>query len=519
MAGAVDWSPEIAELRAREALAEEMGGPERVARQVAQGKLTARARVAALLDPGSFHEVGKIAGSAEYASDGALAAFTPSNMVTGRGRIDGRPVAAVADDFTVRGGAADAAIWQKMVQIEKWAGEYGVPLVRMVDGTGGGGSVRMLEKDPRTYIPETPGWEIAVANLGRVPVVALALGPCAGLGAGRVAASHYSVMVKGMSQVFVAGPPVARAIGEDVDKEGLGGWEIQARNGVVDDAVDSEIEAFARARRFLSYLPGSVDDLPARAPSRDPIDRREESLISLVPRDRVTPYKSRKAVEAVVDQGSFFEIGRAWGRSIVTGLARLDGWPVALMAGDPYVLDGAWTADTARKVERFVDLADTFHLPIVHLVDCPGFAVGRRHEQAGVTRAGTRAMAAIYQARVPMCAVVMRKAYGLAGSAMFNPSRAKARFCWPSGDWGSLPVDGGTEAAFRRELDAHPDPQARLAEIKAWLEGLRSPFRTAESFYAEEIIDPRDTRPLLCEWAGLARRALRAGPSARAMRG
>jgi acetyl-CoA carboxylase carboxyltransferase component len=514
----MSWKPEIDELRARETMALAMGGSERVARQVAQGKLTARDRVACLLDDGSFHEIGKIAGTASYGADGSLETFQPSNMVTGRGRIDGRPVSVIADDFTMRGGAADAAIWQKMVQAEKFASDYRVPMIRMIDGTGGGGSVKMLEKDPRTYIPETPGWECVVTNLATVPVVSLALGPCAGLGAGRVAASHYSVMVKGLSQVFVAGPPVARAIGEEIDKEGLGGWEIQARNGVVDEAVDSEEAAFAHARAFLSYLPSHIDDLAARAPSRDPVDRRDEKLISIVPRDRVTPYKSRQVVEACVDAGSFFEIGRAWGRSIITGFARLDGWPVAIMAGDPYVLDGAWTADAARKVERFVDLADMFHLPIVHFVDCPGFAVGRKHEQAGVTRAGVRAMQAIYQAHVPICAVVMRKAYGLAGSAMFNPSRAKVRFCWPSGDWGSLPIDGGVEAAFRRELEAHEDPARRLAEIKAWLEGLRSPFRTAESFYAEEIIDPRDTRPLLCEWAGLARRLLKTGPVLKAMR-
>jgi acetyl-CoA carboxylase carboxyltransferase component len=514
----MSWKPEIDELHTRSSMAEAMGGPERVARQRDQGKLTARERVLALLDDDSFHEIGKLAGVASYNSEGQLETFQPANMVTGRGRIDGRPVSLIADDFTVRGGAADAAIWQKMVQAEKFAGDYGVPMIRLVDGTGGGGSVKSLEKDPRTLIPETPGWEIVVSNLATVPVVALALGPCAGLGAGRVAASHYSVMVKGLSQVFVAGPPVARAIGEDVDKEGLGGWDIQARNGVVDDAVDSEEEAFACLRQFLSYLPSNIDDLPARQTQTDPVDRREDFLEALVPRDRVTPYKSRRAVEACVDRDSFFEIGRQWGRSIITGFARLDGWPVAIMAGDPYVLDGAWTADTARKVERFVDLADMFHLPIVHFVDCPGFAVGRKHEQAGVTRAGVRAMNAMYQAQVPICAVVMRKAYGLAGSAMFNPSRAKARFCWPSGDWGSLPVDGGVEAAFRRELDTHPDPTARLAEIKAFMAGLRSPFRTAESFYAEEIIDPRDTRPLLCEWAGLARRVLKTGPVRKGMR-
>jgi acetyl-CoA carboxylase carboxyltransferase component len=169
-----------------------------------------------------------------------------------------------ADDFSVRGGAGDAAIWQKLVFAEQMANEYRMPLVRLVDGTGGGGSVKMLEKDPRTYIPQTPGWEWVVANMASVPVVALALGPCAGLGAGRVAASHYSVMVQGLSQVFVAGPPVAKAIGEDVDKEGLGGADINGKNGVVDDIVASEAEAFAAARKFLSYLPASIHELPTR---------------------------------------------------------------------------------------------------------------------------------------------------------------------------------------------------------------------------------------------------------------
>ncbi len=514
----MSWRDEIEELRARERLAEDMGGHERVARQKAQGKLTVRERVTALLDQGSLHEIGKIAGQAEYGPDNALSAFRASNAVVGHGRINGRPVVVQGDDFTVRGGAADAAIWAKMVQAEKIAHEYRMPLIRLVDGTGGGGSVKMLEKDPRTYIPETPGWEWVVANLASVPVVALALGPCAGLGAGRVAASHYSVMVKGMSQVFVAGPPVAKAIGEDVDKEGLGGWDIQARNGVVDDAVDTEEEAFEAARRFLSYLPASIDDLPQRTPPIDAANRREEALIDIVPRDRRVPYKMRRVLEACLDRASLFEIGRAWGRPIITALARLDGYPVAVLAGDPMFLGGAWTADACRKIIRFLDMAQTFHLPVVHFVDCPGFAVGVKHERGAVVRLGVQAMAAVYQAKVPICAVVVRQAYGLAGSAMFNPTRAKMRFCWPSGDWGSLPMDGGVEAAFKRELESHPNPEERLAEIKAWMEGLRSPFRTAEAFFAEEIIDPRDTRPHLCEWAGLAQRVLERGSSHWGMR-
>lgn len=512
------WKPEIDELRAREALAEQMGGAERVGRQKAAGKLTVRERVDALLDPGTLHEIGKIAGKAEYGAENQLTAFQASNFLVGRGRINGRPVVVQGDDFTIRGGAADAAIWQKMVLAEQMANEYRMPLIRLVDGTGGGGSVKMLEKDPRTYIPQTPGWEWAVANMATIPVVSLALGPCAGLGAGRVAASHYSVMVKGLSQVFVAGPPVAKAIGEDVDKEALGGWEIQAKNGVVDDVVETELEAFAMARAFLSYLPPSIDELAQRTPPRDDPNRREEALLSIVPRDRRVPYKMRRIVEACADHDTFFEIGRQWGRPVITGFARIDGFTVAVMAGDPMFVGGAWTPDACRKVIKFVDLAQTFHLPVVHFVDCPGFAVGVKHEKAGVTKLGVQAMAAVYQARLPWCSIVVRQAYGLAGSAMMNPSRTKFRYCWPSGDWGSLPMDGGVEAAFKRELEAHPDPATRLAELKAWMESLRSPFRTAEAFYAEEIIDPRDTRPLLVEWAQLAQRTLERGPSAWGMR-
>jgi acetyl-CoA carboxylase carboxyltransferase component len=514
----MSWKSHIDELRARERLAEEMGGEERVARQRSQGKLTVRERIAFLADPGSFHEVGKIAGKAGYGPDDEIAEFLPATMVFGRATLDGRPAVILGDDFTVRGGASDASIAGKMLMAEQMAHEYGMPIVRMVDGTGGGGSVKSLETNPRTYIPTTPAWEWLVANMQRAPVVSLALGPCAGLGAGRVAASHFSVMVRGLSQVFVAGPPVAKAIGEDVDKEGLGGWEIQGRNGVIDNVVDSESEAFAAARRFLSYLPLNSDELPPVLPSNDDPKRKEQFLLDIVPKDGKTPYKPRRIIEAVVDKGSFFEIGELWGRPVVTGLARMDGHPVAVLAGDPFFLDGAWTADACDKVVRHFDLADTFHLPIVHFVDCPGFAVGVKHEKAGVTRHGVRAMAAIYQAQVPILPVVIRKAYGLAGSAMFNPTRTRWRYCWPSGDWGSLPMAGGIEAAYKRQLEASKDPEAELKALYKKFEAMRSPFRTAEAFIAEEIIDPRDTRPLVVDFVHHAYRALKTGPRSYGMR-
>lgn len=480
-----------------------MGGTEKVAKQHAAGRLTVRERIDALLDAASFHEIGGLTGRATY-ENGTLTEFRPANFVMGRGRVDGRPVVVAGDDFTVRGGAADAAIFQKQVHAERMAHDLRLPIVRLVDGSGGGGSVKSLETERRSFVPFNPGWEWVVENLSTVPVISLCLGSVAGLGAARVVTSHYSVMVRGTSQLFVAGPPVVARLGEHVDKEELGGSEIHARNGVVDDVVDTEDEAFARARALLSYLPSSVDDFPPRGPRDDDPQRRDPNLLAAIPRDPRKVYRVRAIVDAVVDRGSFFEIGRGYGRAAVTGLARLDGWPVAVVAGDPYFYGGGWTAGASQKVMRFVDLADTFHLPVVHLVDNPGFVIGTEAERDATIRHGARALAAIYQADVPWCSVILRKVYGVAGAAHQNASRLSYRYAWPSGDWGSLPLAGGIEAAYKAQLEAAEDPEALRAEIEARLERARSPFRTAEAFLVEEIIDPRDTRPLLCEFAELA---------------
>ena len=259
---------------------------------------------------------------------------------------------------------------------EQLANEYRLPIVRLVDGTGGGGSIKSLEDTGYTYIPANPGWEWVVANLATVPVVSLALGSVAGLGAARVVASHYSLMVQGISQIFVAGPPLVAHLGETVTKEELGGAHIHGRNGTVSDVVDSEQEAFERARWFLSYLPSSVDDVAERTEPDDDPHRREEWLLGAIPRNRREGYAVRPIIEAVVDEGTFFEIGRGFGRSVVTGLARLDGWPVAVLASDSMFFGGGMTADASQKMESFVELADMFHLPVVHLVDQPGFVIG-----------------------------------------------------------------------------------------------------------------------------------------------
>src|SRR6187200_1510820 len=287
-----------------------MRGEERVARQRASGRQTVRERIDALLDSGSFHETGGLAGKGEYGEDGELTGFLPANVIVGEGRIDGRRAVVQADDFTVRGGAADAAIWQKMVWAERAASELRLPLIRLVDGTGGGGSVKTLETMGFSYVPPLPGFDLVVDNLSRVPVVAAALGPCAGLGAARVVLSHFSVIVRGSAQLFVAGPPVvAAAMGESPDKEELGGARMQTRAGGVDNEAADEDDALAQLRRFLSYLPPNVWEAPPTGAASDPRDRREDDLVALVPRERRRPYKARRILEAVFDSGSVFEIG------------------------------------------------------------------------------------------------------------------------------------------------------------------------------------------------------------------
>ncbi|MDJ0390801.1 carboxyl transferase domain-containing protein [Roseomonas sp. E05] len=503
-----DWQPELDELRRREAMAQEMGGPDKVRRQHDAGRLTVRERVAKLADPGSFHEIGAIAGRAEYDETANLRRLTPSNCVFGRATLGGRPVVLVGDDFTVRGGSADATIREKPLMAERMANEFRLPIIRIIEGSGGGGSVKTIETTGRANLPGGVGgtglFNYTTLNLSAVPVVGLGLGSVAGLGAARLASTHYSVMTKETAAMFVAGPPVVARLGQNLDKKALGGWEIQTRSGAVDHAVDSEDEAFECARRFLSYLPASVHDLPPDLPCDDDPGRREDSLFSIVPRDRRRVYQMRRIIEAVVDRGSFFEQGRMFGRSLITGFARFGGRAVALMASDPYFYGGSWTADTCQKVVRFLDMAETFHLPVVYLVDCPGFMIGLEAERAATIRHGVRAMAAMNQTTMPWCSIIIRNAFGVAGAAHQPAGRLSLRYAWLSARWGSLPLEGGIEAAYRAEIEAAPDPAQKLREIEDLLNQLRSPFRTAETFWVEEIIDPRETRRLLCDFAQLA---------------
>lgn len=492
-----------------------MGGVDKVKRQHDQGRLTVRERIDRLTDKGSFHEIGAVSGIGEYDSSGELQKLTPANCVFGRARVDGRTVVVVGDDFTVRGGSADASISAKPLMAEEMAHDFRLPIVRIIEGSGGGGSVKTIETKGAANLPGGIGgtrwYRFTTENLSRVPVVALGLGSVAGLGAARLAASHYSIMTR-KSAMFVAGPPVVKALGQDLTKEELGGADIQTRAGAVDHAVDTEEEAFACARRFLSYLPSSVYELPPTLPCTDNPERSEEALMNAVPRNRKQVYKMRPIVESVVDKGSFFEVAKNFGKPIIVGLARLEGRAVMVLASDSFHYGGSWTADACQKVVRWVDFAETFHLPVVYLMDCPGFMIGLDAEKAATIRHGVRAMAAVNQTTVPWCTVILRNAFGVAGVVHQPADRFSIRYAWPSAYWGSLPLEGGIEAAYRADIDAAEDKAGKLREIEERLNKLRSPFRSAEKFWVEEIIDPRKTRSLLCEFARLAEPLRKPGP-------
>ena len=515
----MSWKPEADEIARRARAAEELGGAESIERHHQHGRLTIRERIDAVLDPGSFQEVGKLTGNATY-SDGKLAKLVPAPYVMGLGAIAGRPVAIGGEDFTVRGGTSWGGTRRKGGQggfVEDLAHEYRIPLVNLIDGAGG--SVASAKKRGYSVFPGIHGFERSVELLGEVPVVSAVLGAAAGGPAGRAILSHWSVMVAGSSQIFAAGPPVVeRSLGEKVTRERLGGAQVAVdAAGTIDNAVASEAECFAAIKRFLSYLPQNVWQLPPAIACTDPAERRDEGLLSIVPRERRQPYDMRKLIAMIVDIGSIFEIQPGFGRAVITALARMDGKVVGVIANNPMVYGGAMDAKAARKQTHFMELCDTFHIPLVFLVDVPGFMVGTQAEAAATLREGMRAVYVGLQLTVPMLTVVVRKCYGMAGMGTTDKNGLDFKIAWPSAEWGSLPVEGGAAVAYRREIESAPDPAQRLSEIEAELRQFASPFLTAEAFAVEDVIDPRDTRAYLCRFVNAlqGRLATSVGPKFR----
>ncbi|MDA1061871.1 MAG: propionyl-CoA carboxylase [Chloroflexi bacterium] len=499
------WEPEVEELQRRHALAEEMGGPEGIERQHRQGKLTIRERIALLVDPGSFDQMGTLQGRASYDADGRLTEFRPVSRVKGLAKVDGRRVIVSGQDFTIRGGSArtdDGGV--DIGHGHPDATQLLLPTVNLLDGAGG--SVTEFADLGRTYIPDGGQFEAICKILNLAPVATAVLGPAAGGLAPIPCLSHFSVIAKGTGQVFPGGPPVVKAaLGLAIDKEELGGWRVHTRvSGVVDNVAEDEADAIAQVRRFLSYMPDNVWQAPPRTEPADDPGRRDERLLSLIPRDRRRPYDPRVLIEGVLDAGSFFEISPDYGTSRIVGLARANGYVVGVMANNPNRKGGSMDVDAAEKSTRLVQLCDTFHIPMVVLMDDPGFFVGPESEARGIERSGSRLVYAIMHSKMPWISVICRQSFGLAGSLQFRPGPDLfRRYAWVSGQWGSMHIEGGTSAAFRRIIESADDPEAKRQELEQQLQQLASPFRTAEAT-GLDLIDPRDTRAVVCEFVETA---------------
>ena len=328
-------------------------------------------------------------------------------------------------------------------------------------------------------------------------------GACVGQGAIKVLSSHFSVMVREQSQVMAAGPHVVRqAYGNEIDKNDLGGHKVHRKSALVHNEAVDELDALQQVRQFLSYLPRSIYELaPVLAPHDDP-NRADDWLKDAIPHDRRKIFDPRKILASVLDLGSLFEIGRWQAGSVITAFARLNGYPVGVIANDPKSQGGAMTVQAAYKMERHVRLCDRFGLPVVNFVDQPGNQTGLDAELEGTLLGATRVSQALHECRSPWVSIMMRRCFGMAG-AMHGPKYGEQlnhRFAWPSARWGSIPIEGGVMAAHKSEIEAASDPAAKRAELEAYYLNLTSPFRTAEKFGVLDIIDPRETRSTLCDW-------------------
>lgn len=513
---ASQWTPLLEELERRREFALQGGGPERIQYEHDRGRYSARERVDKLVDPGSFLEFGMLATT----PDGG--GTSPSTYVCGLAEINGQPVALGVEDYTIQYGCVGVNLhrfkggWAGF--IEEFAFGYKIPLVLLIQS--GGGTIEMQDTKGYLHLPSAQPTFPMFELLEQVPVVTAVLGPAGGGSAARAVASHFSVMSRPNGCMFAGGPAlVKRATGVAVNKFELGGAEVHAEgSGLISHVVDDEDAAFDAIRSFLWYLPSNVTERPPRAVPADP-EVPADTLLETVPPDTRRPYDPRRLLAAVVDGDSFFELGADYGRSLVTGFARIDGFVVGVLASDPRFLGGAMDAESSTKQVKFTELCDEFNVPIAYFVDVPGFMIGPDAERAGVLGHGTRAVQALHRVTVPVYTVQVRRSYGMAAYATGNANPNSIRIAWPSGEWGDMPVTSGIEAEFRAQIEAADDPEAERQRILARYHDNDSMWRAVEKFAGvEHMIDPRETRDTLARLLALAARApvpLRSGPKYR----
>jgi len=472
------------------------GGPARVERQHAMGKLTARERIELLLDPDSFIELDAFV--THRSTDFGLADQHPlgDGVVTGHGTIDGRSVFVFSQDFTVFGGSLSEAYAEKICKVMDLAMKVGAPVVGLNDS----GGARIQEG-----VASLGGYaEIFLRNVmasGVIPQISVVLGPCAGGAVYSPAMTDFTVMVEGTSYMFVTGPNVVRTVThEEVDSEFLGGATTHTtKSGVAHLAAPDEAAALDAARRLLSFLPSNNLERSPIVETKDPRDRMDAALDSLVPDDAATPYDMHEVIRHVVDDGSFFEIQPGWAGNILIGYARLAGRAIGIVAQQPAVLAGALDIDAAVKAARFVRTCDAFNVPIVSFVDVPGFLPGVGQEHGGIIRHGAKLLYAYCEATVPKLTVITRKAYGGAYDVMSSKHiRGDMNVAWPTAEIAVMGADGAVAIIFKDEIAAASDPEAERRRLVADYERqFANPYIAAARGYVDAVIKPSETRPRL----------------------
>jgi acetyl-CoA carboxylase carboxyltransferase component len=484
----------VEELEHRRAQARKMGGEARLARQKERGKLDARARLDLLLDPGTFREIGLLATHL-----GKTDSPTPADgVVCGTGFVEARPVCVASYDFTVLGGSIGPVGERKVARLRELALRERIPMIWLIDSAGA-----RLSADP-----EEAAWITSFADTGYlfreqvvmsgvVPLVAAMVGPGAAGTAYIPGLADFVPMVRGTSSIAIGGPYLVKSVvGEDVTEEALGGSKVHTEvSGVADLETANDAECLAAVRDYLSYFPSRAGEKPPRRACGDPADRREEALLEMVPENPRQAYDVHKVIAAIADGGRLFEIKPRWARNIVTGLARIDGWPVGIVANNPMQAGGVLDVNAADKAARFVNLCDAFEIPLVFLQDVPGFMVGSKVEQQGIIRHGAKMLYAVASATVPKLTVVLRKAYG-AGYYVMNGRAYEPDLlvAWPGAEISVMGAEGMVAIAANKETD----------EVKKQLaEGIKPHIdiqRTAALGYVDDVIDPRETRPLLAHY-------------------
>lgn len=469
-----DWPAVLDDLERRRDVSRAMGGEERLAKHRAAGKLDARARVAHLVDDGSFLELGTLVGGEEAPADA---------VVMGSGRIDGRPVMVAAEDFTVKAGTISQSANAKRHRVAEIALADRVPLVMILEGAG-------FRADGR-HGARTPTDMLAQARCsGRVPLVTAVLGASAGHGALVAPMSDFTVMSRHAS-IFTAGPPVVHeSLGEEVTKEELGGPDVAIGSGLIHNLADDDAAALDMVRAYLAYFPTSAWSYPPDAIDGDDVaPRAVPELLEIVPHNGRRIYDMHKVVDVVFDAGSCFEVQPDFGRPLITALCRLGGHPVAVIANQPKVMAGSITADAADKAAHFVMVADSFHLPLIFLADNPGVMPGTASERAAILRKGARMYAAQTQASVPKFEVTLRKAYGFGSMVMgmIAFDGQSAVFAFPGATMGAM---GASAMSRARGSDEDEAAMLRRMEVEA-------SYRSAQGFGMDELIDPRELRNVL----------------------